>query len=88
MNGNAGRKANRKSKKEIYYEYFENLDYEDFTQENRSLKIGSRVMHDKFGMGKVIQLIGAGENQKATVSFEGNNVKQLMLKFAKLKVLN
>jgi DNA helicase-2/ATP-dependent DNA helicase PcrA len=88
MNGNAGKKANRKSKKEIYYEYFENLDYEDFSQENRFLKIGSRVMHEKFGMGKVIQLIGAGENQKATVSFEGNNVKQLMLKFAKLKVLN
>jgi DNA helicase-2/ATP-dependent DNA helicase PcrA len=88
MNDNGGRKANRKSKKEIYYEFFENLDYEDFSQENRSLKIGSRVMHEKFGMGKVIQLIGAGENQKATVSFEGNNVKQLMLKFAKLKVLN
>ncbi|MBX2977534.1 MAG: UvrD-helicase domain-containing protein [Ignavibacteriaceae bacterium] len=87
-NGNGGKKTNRKSKKEIYYEYFENLDYEDFSQQHSSLKVGSRVMHEKFGMGKVIQLIGAGENQKATVSFEGNNVKQLMLKFAKLKVLN
>lgn len=88
LNGNSGKKANRKSKKEIIYEHFKNLDYEDFSQENRSLKVGNRVMHEKFGLGKVIQIIGAGENQKATVTFEGNNVKQLMLKFAKLKVLS
>ncbi len=88
VNGGIGRKSNRKSKKEIYYEYFENMDYEDFSQENNSLKPGSRVMHDKFGLGKVTQVTGAGDMQKATVVFEGNNVKQLMLKFAKLKVLN
>ena len=88
VNGGIGRKSNRKSKKEIYYEYFENIDYEDFNQENSSLKPGSRVMHDKFGLGKVTQVTGAGDMQKATVVFEGNNLKQLMLKFAKLKVLN
>lgn len=87
VNGGIGRKSNRKSKKEIYYEYFENVDYEDFNQGNNLLKPGSRVMHDKFGLGKVTQVIGAGDMQKATVVFEGNNVKQLMLKFAKLKVL-
>jgi len=87
-NGNSGRKANRKSKKEIYYEYFENVDYEDFSQENKTIKVGSRIMHEKFGLGKVIQVIGSGENTKVTVVFEGNNIKQLMLKFARLKVLN
>ena len=45
-------------------------------------------MHDKFGLGKVTKVGGIGEMQKATVVFEGNNIKQLMLKFAKLKVLN
>ena len=44
-------------------------------------------MHDKFGLGKVTQVSGGGDMQKATVVFEGNNVKQLMIKFAKLKVL-
>jgi len=88
MNGGIGRKSPvRKSKKEIYYEYFENVDYESFDQDNKSLRPGSRVMHDKFGLGKVTQVVGIGDQQKATVVFEGNNIKQLMLKFAKLKVL-
>lgn len=88
VNGGIGRKSSqRKSKKEIYYEYFEKVDYEDFDQDNKTLRPGSRVMHDKFGLGKVTDVSGAGEMQKATVQFEGNNVKQLMLKFAKLKVL-
>ncbi|MCK9211511.1 MAG: UvrD-helicase domain-containing protein [Ignavibacteriaceae bacterium] len=85
----SGRKANRKSKKEIYYEYFENVDYVDFSQDKANhIKVGSRVMHDKFGLGKVLQVIGAGDTQKVSVAFEGNNLKQLMLKFAKLKILN
>ena len=88
INGTSGRKSgSRKSKKEMYYEYFENVDYEDFNQDNKALKPGSRVMHDKFGLGKVTVVTGSGELTKATVVFEGNNVKQLMIKFAKLKVL-
>ncbi len=87
MNGGIGRKANRKTKKELYYEYFEKVDYEDFNQGNASLRPGSRVMHEKFGLGKVVDVVGSGDMTKATVHFEGNNVKQLMLKFAKLKVL-
>lgn len=87
VNGNIGRKSNRKTKKEIYYEYFQKVDYEDFNQDNKSLRPGSRVMHDKFGLGKVTEVVGCGDTLKATVHFEGNNIKQLMLKFAKLKVL-
>jgi len=88
VNGGIGRKSStRKSKKEMYYEYFENVEYESFDQENKNLRPGSRVMHEKFGLGKVTAVVGAGDMQKATVVFEGNNIKQLMLKFAKLKVL-
>ena len=87
MNGGLGRKANRKTKKEMYYEYFEKVEYESFDQDGVALRIGSRVMHDKFGLGKVVDVVGNGDQTKATVHFEGNNVKQLMLKFAKLKVL-
>ena len=31
-------------------------------------------MHEKFGLGKVIDVSGAGDQVKATVSFEGNNI--------------
>jgi len=88
LNGGIGRKSNRKTRKEIYYEYFDSIDYEEFDQESTDIRPGSRVMHDKFGLGKVTDLTGSGEMVKATVQFEGNNVKNLMLKFAKLKILN
>jgi len=88
INGGIGRKANRKTKKELFYEYFNSVDYEDFDQENKVVRIGSRVMHEKFGLGKVIDVTGAGDMVKATVAFEGNNVRQLMLKFARLKILH
>jgi DNA helicase-2/ATP-dependent DNA helicase PcrA len=88
INGGIGRKANRKTKKELFYEYFNSVDYEDFDQENKVVRIGSRVMHEKFGLGKVIDVTGAGDMVKATVSFEGNNIRQLMLKFARLKILH
>ena len=88
INGGIGRKANRKTKKELFYEYFNSVDYEDFDQENKVVRIGSRVMHEKFGLGKVTDVTGAGDMVKATVAFEGNNVRQLMLKFARLKILH
>ena len=88
INGGIGRKANRKTKKELFYEYFNSVDYDDFDQENKVVRIGSRVMHEKFGLGKVIDVTGAGDQVKATVSFEGNNMRQLMLKFARLKILH
>ncbi|GBD87472.1 ATP-dependent DNA helicase PcrA [bacterium BMS3Abin03] len=88
LNGGVGRKSSRKTRKEIYYEYFDSVDYDDFDQDNKDVRIGSRVMHEKFGLGKVVDVTGSGDMVKATVQFEGNNIKQLMLKFAKLKILN
>jgi DNA helicase-2/ATP-dependent DNA helicase PcrA len=88
VNGGIGRKANRKTKKELFYEYFNTVDYEDFDQNNKFVRIGSRVMHEKFGLGKVTDVTGVGDMVKATVNFEGNNVRQLMLKFARLKILH
>ncbi|MCH7773103.1 MAG: UvrD-helicase domain-containing protein [Bacteroidetes bacterium] len=88
VNGGIGRKSNRKTRKEIYYEYFDTVDYADFDNDNLDIRPGSRVMHEKFGLGKVTDITGSGEMVKATVQFEGNNVKNLMLRFAKLKILN
>ncbi|MCH6573719.1 MAG: UvrD-helicase domain-containing protein [Bacteroidetes bacterium] len=88
VNGGIGRKSNRKTRKEIYYEYFDTVDYADFDHDNLDIRPGSRVMHEKFGLGKVTDITGSGEMVKATVQFEGNNIKNLMLRFAKLKILN
>jgi len=47
---------------------------------------GTEVLHEKFGRGKVIKLEGVGMDMKATIFFPSDGQKQLLLKFAKLKV--
>ena len=52
------------------------------------LQNGMQVLHQKFGKGKIVSLEGAGANKKATVQFAAYGQKQLLLKFAKLKIIN
>jgi DNA helicase-2/ATP-dependent DNA helicase PcrA len=49
--------------------------------------VGSEVAHQRFGNGKVVAIDGLGVNKMATIFFQGEGQKKLMLKFAKLKVL-
>jgi DNA helicase-2/ATP-dependent DNA helicase PcrA len=51
------------------------------------IKVGIRVEHPRFGIGEVTDLEGADSNIKATVQFPIGK-KQLLLKFAKLRVLD
>ena len=51
------------------------------------LSIGTRIEHERFGIGMVTKLEGTGDNLKATVEFSHVGTKQLLLKFAKYKVL-
>lgn len=53
----------------------------------KSLQVGQRVRHDRFGDGQVTNLEGAFPNTKATVVFDQAGQKQLLLKFAKLELL-
>ena len=48
---------------------------------------GMKVSHSKFGIGKVISIEGSGDSRKAAVFFEGVGTKQLLLKFAKLVIV-
>ncbi len=48
---------------------------------------GCRIEHQRFGIGEVIRIEGTGENTKATVQFRNAGTKQLLLKFAKFKVI-
>ena len=54
------------------------------------IKAGHRVMHMKFGEGEVLAVDGGATNPIATIRFremDGGN-KRIMLKFAKLQILN
>lgn len=48
---------------------------------------GSVVEHQRFGRGVVVKVEGVGENAKATVDFDATGRKQLLLKFAKLRIV-
>jgi len=52
-----------------------------------SLQVGMVVEHQRFGRGKVISLEGKGNDKKALVFFQAVGQKQLLLRFAKLKIL-
>ena len=52
-----------------------------------SLHTGNVIEHLRFGIGKVLNVEGSGENTKATVEFENVGIKQLLLKFAKFRIL-
>jgi DNA helicase II / ATP-dependent DNA helicase PcrA len=49
--------------------------------------VGMQVLHERFGVGKVIHMEGETPNIKATVFFQDAGQKQLLLKFAKLKIV-
>ena len=52
------------------------------------LTIGNSVMHERFGKGEVINLEGVGADKKAEIKFEVGGIKKLLLRFAKLDVIN
>ncbi len=52
------------------------------------LQPGMQVSHPKFGAGKIISVEGTGPNKKAVVFFRSAGQKNLLLRFAKLSVLN
>ena len=52
-----------------------------------SLHRGTRVFHETFGEGRIIEVAGRGDKAKATVEFAKVGRKNLLLKFANLKLL-
>ena len=55
--------------------------------EGGTLQEGAVIEHQRFGVGRVVKLEGVGENQKATVDFKNAGTKQLLLKFARYKII-
>ena len=55
--------------------------------EINKIQVGMTVEHGKFGRGKVMAVEGEGDSRKAIVFFDGVGQKQLLLKFAKLTIV-
>ncbi len=53
-----------------------------------NLQQGQKVEHQKFGFGEVTKMEGAAHNPIATVVFEHNGEKKIMLNYAKLRIVN
>ena len=52
-----------------------------------NLRAGQKIEHQKFGFGEVIKMEGAAHNPVATVKFEHNGEKKIMLNYAKLRIV-
>jgi DNA helicase-2/ATP-dependent DNA helicase PcrA len=52
------------------------------------LQEGMRVEHQKFGFGNVLKLEGSGHNPVATIKFDVNGEKKIMLNYARLMIVN
>lgn len=48
---------------------------------------GQLIEHERFGLGEVLKVEGEGDNAKATIRFKNAGDKQLLLRFARFKVL-
>jgi ATP-dependent DNA helicase UvrD/PcrA len=61
------------------------VDY--ISDEEKTLVVGTLVEHEYFGTGKVVYVNGKGETMKAVVDFDSVGRKNLMVKFARLRLL-
>jgi DNA helicase II / ATP-dependent DNA helicase PcrA len=52
-----------------------------------SLQAGQRIEHQKFGFGEVTKIEGSAHNPVATIMFEKNGEKKIMLNYAKLRIM-
>lgn len=48
---------------------------------------GQLIEHERFGLGEVMKVEGQGDNAKATIHFKNAGDKQLLLRFARFKII-
>jgi DNA helicase-2/ATP-dependent DNA helicase PcrA len=73
----------------IRYEYYDDEnggENEDYIFREPAVKKGSIVYHNNFGKGKVLELSGKGESKKAQIRFDKVGVKNIILKYANLRI--
>jgi DNA helicase II / ATP-dependent DNA helicase PcrA len=66
----------------------EHVPSPDFiASDTTNLQVGQKVEHQKFGFGEVTKMEGSAHNPIATVKFEVNGEKKIMLNYAKLRII-
>ena len=71
-----------------YMKTIEHNPSPDFVASDTSaLQVGQKVEHQKFGFGEVVGMEGSTHNPIATVKFQYNGEKKIMLNFAKLRIV-
>lgn len=63
------------------------LPEDEYSQVPKTLQVGTIVSHDTFGKGRVEGISGEGDKTRLTIRFESVGRKQLMLKFARLRIM-
>lgn len=61
------------------------LDFQ--ASDTSDLHAGQKVEHQKFGFGEVLKMEGAAHNPIATIKFDLNGEKKIMLNYAKLRIV-
>lgn len=74
------------SYRRLFSEKEESVD-EARSKNGEILRKGSRVEHHSFGEGSVVSLINAGDTVKAKINFDKAGEKELLLKFAPLRLV-
>jgi len=94
MRGGFGRGTSNPSEKPSYLipnskpRLQEHVPSPDFVASDTSnLQVGQKIEHQKFGFGEVIKMEGSAHNPVATVKFELNGEKKIMLNYAKLRIV-
>ncbi|GHC62687.1 ATP-dependent helicase [Ulvibacter litoralis] len=59
----------------------------NFNAADANLNVGTLVEHVRFGKGRIAKIEGVGADTKAEIDFENGGLKKLLLRFAKLNVL-
>lgn len=65
------------------------INLENFVpDEYTKIKVGMKVLHQLFGQGLIVSIEESGANKLALVRFDHEGDKKLMLKYAKLKIID
>ena len=73
--------------KDDYYEKHSEIRFSDAPANSTPFVKGARIKHPEFGIGKITDISGSGEDMKVIVQFSAGFWKKLMVKYAKLEVL-
>lgn len=64
-----------------------NFKADSLLEVQKNIQVGKQVEHSRFGTGKVLKQDGKGDKMKVTIFFPGFGQKDIMVKYAKLRVI-